>query len=175
MQAGGWMAGATRHAFAWSAIVGLACIAVKFLAWLPFRDAIMQEAVPGASDPFKSAPGGPAEVAWLLVENGLFAPILEGILFFGVVWCLFLGLKLKGRIGASLYVVIVGVLSWAAHGAGLNNIGHGLAFALLASWFWAVAQARGGWVAFATNVIAHGVWNTTLITVWLVRNGSGLG
>lgn len=44
------------------------------------------------------------------------------------------------------------------------------AFALLAAWFWTVAQARGAWVGFATNVVAHGVWNTTLITVWLVRN-----
>lgn len=34
----------------------------------------------------------------------------------------------------------------------------------------AIAQARGGWVAFVTNIVAHGVWNTTLIAVWLIRN-----
>lgn len=171
MQARGLMANWTRHAFAWSVVVGLACIAVKFLAWLPFRHVIIQEVLPGASDQFEAVPRGPAEIAWLLLENGWVGPILEGVLFFAVVWWLFLGLKLKGKLGASLYVVILGVLSWAVHGAGLNNVGHGLAFALLAGWFWAVAQTRGGWVAFATNVVAHGVWNTTLIAVWLVRNG----
>ncbi len=172
MRARGIMASWTRHAFASSVVVGLACVALKFLAWLPFRDAITRDVHSGASDQFAAAPNGPLEIAWLLIENGWIVPLVEGFLFFVVVWWLFLGLKLKGRVGASLYFVILGVLSWAAHGAGLNNVGHGLAFALLAAWFWAVAQARGGWVAFATNVVAHGVWNMTLILVWLVRNGA---
>lgn len=170
MQTRGWMASATRHAFVWSVVVGFACIAIKFLAWLPFREAISKEVLPGAGGLGQAAPDGPAEIAWLLFNTGLLVPILESVLTFLVVWWLFLGLKLKGKIGASLYIVILGVLSWVLHGAGFNNIGQGLAFALLAAWFWTVAQARGAWVGFATNVVAHGVWNTTLITVWLVRN-----
>jgi hypothetical protein len=164
------MTNATRHAFVWSIVIGLACIVIKFLAWVPFRERIEQEA-PTVGPQVPAAQSGPVDIAWFLFDTGWLGPIIESLLFV-LIWGLFLGLKLKGTIGALIYVVVVGILSWAIHGAALNNIGHGLAFALLAAWFWVVAQARGTWTAIATNVVAHGIWNTTLIVIWLIRNGT---
>lgn len=100
----------------------------------------------------------------------LFGPVVETCLF------LLLFMMLENRVirrwprtGRGLFVGLMGVGGWLAHGGTGFHVGHGVAFGLLAALFSHVERRDGlGWAFFAA-ALAHITWNGTALVLYLTQ------
>jgi hypothetical protein len=79
--------------------------------------------------------------------------------------------KVGGRTFAALpFMIMLGVLGWALHGAGRFDVGPALGFAVVAFVFFRTAKRHGLLWAFIAAALAHIVWNSIALGIFLIRN-----
>ena len=98
----------------------------------------------------------------------LLAPVIETLLFLVVYNVLE---RVGGRLFAlAPFMVVLALLSWLLHGAGLFDVGQALGFAVLAFLYFRTARAHGlPWAYFATT-LAHMGWNSIPFAIYFIRN-----
>lgn len=111
-------------------------------------------------------------LAWVLVA----APVGESLVFVAVYWAL-----KRLPFGRTLFIVVMGIFAYFAHGGVPMNIAQTAGFMLLAAWYAHLARhypSPGLFspvkIPYAGIVLAHFIWNATAI-LWALGIASVAG
>lgn len=147
----------------WAVVAALGGVACFIVSTVPLALYYFLQFRFGATFDFSQAPEPPRlDLIRLLVVRVLVVPPVENILFLIIHYPIF-RVVLDRRQAQLAFIVILAALSFVLHGAGIDDIGKGVAFGLIAA-LYALAVERFGWAYALTLIwITHASWN--LLTV----------
>jgi len=152
---------------------GVACYVVA-LMWTVGHDVVLS-LVPATADvPATDAPESFSDqvagrsLAYILLVFALAPAMIESVAFV----LIYLFVRSLSRVGLAnivIYVALIWLFGYVAHGGDLQQIGKATAFAGLAALFWRARTDVGLASSYALISLAHFIWNATSVLIWYAR------
>ncbi|WP_370235844.1 hypothetical protein [Brevundimonas sp.] len=107
-------------------------------------------------------------LAYILLVFALAPAMIESVAFV----LIYLFVRRLSRFGFAnmvVYVALIWLFGFVAHGADLQQVGKATAFAGLAALFWRARTDVGLPSSYALVSLAHFVWNASSVLIWYAR------